>query len=583
MPIRALPPHLVNQIAAGEVVERPASVVKELVENSLDAGAGRVEVDLEAGGIRLCRVRDDGVGIPRAELALALARHATSKIESLADLEHVATLGFRGEALPSIASVARLELCSRERGADVAWSLRVSDGVLAAPEPVAHPPGTAVTVRDLFFNVPARRRFLRSERTEFDHVRDVVERIALSRESVAFRLQHNGRAVLDVPAARDPAGRALRLARICGDAFVAEALEVERAGEGLALRGWISRPTFSRPQPDLQYLFLNGRVVRDRSVTAAVRAAYRDVLYRDRWPAFVLHLELDPALVDVNAHPAKHEVRFREPSRVYDFVRRTLETALATGPAPAAAAPAPPPAGSAGPGWAPRPAALALALAAPGVQEARIHAAFQAAGAAPVAAPTGPRSFGTALAQLHGIYVLAATPEGLVIVDAHAAHERVTYERLKAQLRAGTVASQALLLPVTVGVPAAVADGLEARAAALHDLGFVLRQTGPATVSVAAVPALLADGDVADLVRSLLPSLDAQAAADDLWPVLERALANTACRASIHAHRELRREEMDRLLADMATTPRIDQCNHGRPTWTAFTLAELDRLFSRGR
>jgi DNA mismatch repair protein MutL len=583
MPIRALPPHLVNQIAAGEVVERPASVVKELVENSLDAGAGRVEVDLEAGGIRLCRVRDDGVGMPRAELALALARHATSKIESLADLEHVATLGFRGEALPSIASVARLELCSRERGADAAWCVRVTDGAIGAPEPVAHPPGTAVTVRDLFFNVPARRRFLRSERTEFDHVRDVVERIALSRESVAFRLQHNGRAVLDVPAARDPAGRALRLARIVGEAFVAEALEVERAGEGLALRGWISRPTFSRPQPDLQYLFLNGRVVRDRSITAAVRAAYRDVLYRDRWPAFVLHLEMDPALVDVNAHPAKHEVRFREPSRVYDFVRRTLETALATGPAPAATVSAPPAAVPAAPGWAPRPAALGLALAPPGVQEARVHAAFQAAGAVPLAAPAGPRSFGTALAQLHGIYVLAATPEGLVIVDAHAAHERVTYERLKAQLRAGTVASQALLLPVTVGVPAAVADALEARAAALHDLGFVLRQTGPATVSVAAVPALLADGDVADLVRSLLPSLDAQAAADDLWPVLERALANTACRASIHAHRELRREEMDRLLADMATTPRIDQCNHGRPTWTAFTLAELDRLFSRGR
>jgi DNA mismatch repair protein MutL len=457
----------------------------------------------------------------------------------------------------------------------------VTDGAIGAPEPVAHPPGTAVTARDLFFNVPARRRFLRSERTEFDHVRDIVERIALSRESVAFRLQHNGRVVLDVPAARDPAGRALRVARICGEAFVAESLEVERAGEGLALRGWISRPTFSRPQPDLQYLFLNGRVVRDRSVTAAVRAAYRDVLYRDRWPAFVLHLEMDPALVDVNAHPAKHEVRFREPSRVYDFVRRTLETALATGPVPSA--PALPAAAAADPVWAPRPAALSLPLAAPGVREARLHAAFQAPPAAPGPSAAAPRSFGTALAQLHGIYILAATPDGLVIVDGHAAHERVTYERLKAQLRAGTVASQALLLPVTVGVPAAVADGLDDRAEALRHLGFTLRQTGPDTVSVAAVPALLADGDVADLVGSLLPALGAQAAPDDLWPVLERALANTACRASIHAHRELRREEMDRLLADMAATPRIDQCNHGRPTWTAFTLAELDRLFSRGR
>jgi DNA mismatch repair protein MutL len=307
------------------------------------------------------------------------------------------------------------------------------------------------------------------------------------------------------------------------------------------------------------------------------------VLYRDRWPAFVLHLEMDPALVDVNAHPAKHEVRFREPSRVYDFVRRTLETALATGAQPAgpAAVPVASPAVPAVPGWAPRPGALALPLARPGVQEAALHAAFQAPATAPP--PATPRSFGTALAQLHGIYVLAATPDGLVIVDAHAAHERVTYERLKAQLHAGTVASQALLLPVTVGVPAAVADGLDAWADPLRDLGFALRQTGPDAVSVAAVPALLADGDVADLVRSLLPALGAEPAAEDLWPVLERALANTACRASIHARRELRREEMDRLLADMAATPRIDQCNHGRPTWTAFTLAELDRLFSRGR
>jgi DNA mismatch repair protein MutL len=593
MPIRELPPHLVNQIAAGEVVERPASVVKELLENSLDAGATRIEVELEEAGIRLCRIRDDGLGIPRDELALALARHATSKIGSLADLEQVATLGFRGEALPSIASVARLELRSRARGAAQAFAVRAGDGSLSAPEPAAHPPGTSVEVRDLFFNTPARRRFLRSERTEFDHVRDVVSRVVLSRESVAVRLTHNGRVILDVPAAATPAAAAARVAKVCGREFVDESLYVERAGEQYLLRGWCSRPTFSRPQPDLQYLFLNGRAIRDRAIAAAVRAAYRDVLYRDRWPAFVLHLDMDPALVDVNAHPAKHEVRFREPSRVYDFVRRTIEAALAEG-AGGAVAPAGTPAGAvaAGPGaggWpsrgpGPAPAAWlpGLPLASGGTGTWGMANLLQLREPAPAASP----SFGTALAQLHGIYILAATPTGLVIVDAHAAHERVTYERLKAALRAGPVASQALLLPVPVAVPPGLAEGLEAHAAELARLGFTLQRTGPDRVSVHAVPTLLADVDVGDLVQQLLAAVGAvggEATTEDLWPVLERALANVACRASVRARRSLQREEMDQLLADMAATPRIDQCNHGRPTWVAFSLGEIDRLFARGR
>jgi DNA mismatch repair protein MutL len=594
MPIRALPPHLVNQIAAGEVVERPASVVKELLENSLDAGATRIEVELEGAGVRLCRIRDDGLGIRGDELVLALARHATSKIGSLADLEQVATLGFRGEALPSIASVARLELRSRARDADQAFGVRAGDGRISAPEPVAHPPGTSVEVRDLFFNTPARRRFLRSERTEFDHVRDVVSRVVLSRESVALRLTHNGRVILDVPAAATPAAAAARVAKICGREFVAGSLYVERAGEQYVLRGWCSRPTFSRPQPDLQYLFLNGRAIRDRAIASAVRAAYRDVLYRDRWPAFVLHLDMDPALVDVNTHPAKHEVRFREPSRVYDFVRRTIETALAEGAG----------------GAVPHPAAITTGIAATGVVGGRrgtgawgsrasgpAGAAFmaglalQSLGTAyPVGvqepAPPAAPSFGTALAQLHGIYILAATPTGLVIVDAHAAHERVTYERLKAALRAGPVASQALLLPVPVAVPPGLAEGLDAHAAQLARLGFTLQRTGPDRVSVHAVPTLLADVDVGDLVQQLLAAVETvggEASTEDLWPVLERALANVACRASVKARRSLQREEMDQLLADMAATPRIDQCNHGRPTWVAFSLSEIDRLFARGR
>jgi DNA mismatch repair protein MutL len=588
MPIRELPPHLVNQIAAGEVVERPASVVKELLENSLDAGATRIEVELEEAGIRLCRIRDDGLGIPRDELALALARHATSKIGSLADLEQVATLGFRGEALPSIASVARLELRSRARDATQAFAVRAGDGSISPPEPAAHPPGTSVEVRDLFFNTPARRRFLRSERTEFDHVRDVVSRVVLSRESVAVRLTHNGRVVLDVPAAATPVAAAARVAKICGREFVDESLYVERAGEQHVLRGWCSRPTFSRPQPDLQYLFLNGRAIRDRSIASAVRAAYRDVLYRDRWPAFVLHLDMDPALVDVNAHPAKHEVRFREPSRVYDFVRRTIETALAQGAGGAMAVAG----GTAGPvaaaagagGWESRLAAPAPAPFLPGLPLAGPGLASPGQVREP-ASPAAP-AFGTALAQLHGIYILAATPTGLVIVDAHAAHERVTYERLKAALRSGPVASQALLLPVPVAVPPGLAEGLEAHATELGRLGFMLQRTGPERVSVHAVPTLLADVDVGDLVQQLLAAVGAvggEATTEDLWPVLERALANVACRASVRARRSLHREEMDQLLADMATTPRIDQCNHGRPTWVAFSLGEIDRLFARGR
>lgn len=588
MPIRELPPHLVNQIAAGEVVERPASVVKELLENSLDAGATRIDVELEEAGIRLCRIRDDGLGIPRDELALALARHATSKIGSLTDLEHVATLGFRGEALPSIASVARLELRSRSRDATQAFAVRAGDGSISPPEPAAHPPGTSVEVRDLFFNTPARRRFLRSERTEFDHVRDVVSRVVLSRESVAVRLTHNGRVILDVPAAATPAAAAARVAKVCGREFVDESLYVERAGEQYLLRGWCSRPTFSRPQPDLQYLFLNGRAIRDRAIASAVRAAYRDVLYRDRWPAFVLHLDMDPALVDVNAHPAKHEVRFREPSRVYDFVRRTIETALAQGAggavAGAGATPGPVSAAAGTGGWGSRSAVPASVAFLPGLPLAGPGMATPAGVREP--GPPVPPAFGTALAQLHGIYILAATPTGLVVVDAHAAHERVTYERLKAALRSGPVASQALLLPVPVAVPPGLAEGLEAHAAELGRLGFSLQRTGPERVSVHAVPTLLADVDVGDLVQQLLAAVGAvggEATTEDLWPVLERALANVACRASVRARRSLQRAEMDQLLADMATTPRIDQCNHGRPTWVAFSLGEIDRLFARGR
>lgn len=582
MPIRQLPPHLVNQIAAGEVVERPASVVKELLENSLDAGATRIDLDLVEAGIRLCRVRDDGVGIPRDELPIALARHATSKIASLEDLEQVATLGFRGEALPSIASVSRLSLTSRQRHAEAAWT--ISGGEEAGETaPAAHPSGTTVEVRDLFYNTPARRRFLRSERTEFAHVRSAIEGIALSRGSVALHVTHNSRPVFDLPAAPTPTALADRIGRICGAEFIGNALRVERAAAGLALHGWIARPTHARGQPDLQHVFLNGRAIRDKLVAGAVRAAYRDVLYRDRWPAYVLYLDMDPAWVDVNAHPAKHEVRFREPGAVRDFVRRAVEEALAAGDQPRAGAslpapdrgwPEPRPGPQSRPGHTP---GLALPPGAPRAGEPATD--YRAT----VASADGPPPLGFALAQLHGVYILAETADGLVVVDAHAAHERVTYERLKDQIRAGGVQSQALLLPETLVVSEAEAEQAGHHAQLLAACGFDLRRTGPDRLTVDAVPALLAGDDAAALARRLLAGLHEHTTLEELLGTLDRCLADVACHASVRANRRLSIDEMNSLLRSMERTPRSEQCNHGRPTRVALSLPELDRLFARGR
>jgi DNA mismatch repair protein MutL len=586
MPIRPLPAHLVNQIAAGEVVERPASVVKELLENSLDAGATQVEVELEEAGIRLCRIRDDGSGIPRDELSIALARHATSKIESLADLEQVATLGFRGEALPSIASVSRLTLTSRHRDASAGF---VVSGGEAAPEtvaPAAHPPGTTVEVRDLFFNTPARRRFLRSERTEFTHVRAAIESIALSRGSVAFRVRHNQRLVLELAAARSPAELAARVGEICGEEFVRHAAGVACDAAGLSLRGWVCLPTHARSHPDLQYVFLNGRAIRDKVLAGAVRAAYRDVLYRDRWPAYVLYLDMDPAWVDVNAHPAKHEVRFRDPGRVRDFVRRAIEEVIAARPGTQP--------GSV-PGWATATAggsttaALALGLPGDSPVEERRPAILRDDGepyavtAAGRDASAGIPALGFALAQLHGVYILAQSAEGLVIVDAHAAHERVTYERLKAAVRQSAVQSQALLLPVTLAVTETEAERASHHAELLGRCGFDLLRSGPGLLTVRAVPVALAADDVASFVRRLVGGLHDDFGLDELLGLLDRCLADVACHASIRANRRLTIEEMNMLLREMERTPRSEQCNHGRPTRVALSLPELDRLFARGR
>jgi DNA mismatch repair protein MutL len=587
MPIRQLPAHLVNQIAAGEVVERPASVVKELLENSLDAGATRVELELEEAGIRLCRIRDNGTGIPRDELAVALARHATSKIESLEDLEQVATLGFRGEALPSIASVSRLTLISRHRDALTGFAVTGEDAGPGPVAPAAHPPGTTVEVRDLFFNTPARRRFLRSERTEFAHVRATIESIALSRGSVALRVEHNQRVVLDLAAAQSPAELAARVGRVCGEEFVRHAIYVERDASSLTLRGWLALPTHARSQSDLQHFFLNGRAIRDKLLAGAVRAAYRDVLYRDRWPAYVLYLDMDPAWVDVNAHPAKHEVRFRDPGRVRDFVRRTVEEVVAaqgdrTDGRPTVSI------------WsqmAVGPGAGTLPLGVPGPRPGpatglgviRDSKADYALGADAQASGTGMPVLGFAIAQLHGIYILAETAEGLVVVDAHAAHERVTYERLKASIRQAAVQSQALLLPVTLSVTEAEAERAVHHGPVLERCGFDLLRTGPDRLTLRAVPVMLVGDDAEALVRRLVAGLHDDFTLDELFGLLDRCLADVACHASIRANRRLTIDEMNSLLRDMECTPRSEQCNHGRPTRVALSLSELDRLFARGR
>ncbi|MCP5138431.1 MAG: DNA mismatch repair endonuclease MutL [Chromatiales bacterium] len=578
MPIRELPAHLVNQIAAGEVVERPASVVKELLENSLDAGASRIEVELEEAGVKLCRVRDDGTGIPRDELALALARHATSKISSLEELEHVATLGFRGEALPSIASVSRLRITSRERSADSGFMLDGADcdGV----SPAAHPPGTTVEVRDLFFNTPARRRFLRSERTEFGRVREVIERIALSRSSLALRITHNHRQILDLPAAVTPAELVDRVSRVCGREFTDNAIYVQRESGGMLLRGWLVRPVHARSQPDLQYMILNGRAIRDKLLAGAVRAGYRDVLYRDRWPAFVLYLDMDPAWVDVNAHPAKQEVRFRDPGPVRDFVRRTVEAAIAE---PAAAGVGPHDFGAhAASSVVARQSPLAFAMpVSPG--RVREQLASYSRLAAPAAAEDHSAPLGYALAQLHGVYILAQNANGLVIVDAHAAHERISYERLKATVRQSSVQVQTLLVPPVLAVSEREAGQVEQHGELLERCGFLLSRVAPDRVAVRGIPALLTGVDPGMLVRELLPGLSGDLVLDDLLNVLDRVLAGSACHAAIRANRRLTIEEMNSLLRDMERTERSDQCNHGRPTLVALSMSELDQLFARGR
>lgn len=626
--IELLSPRLANQIAAGEVVERPASVIKELLENSLDSGARRIDVDVEQAGVKLLRVRDDGSGISSDDLPLALARHATSKIRDLEDLERVMSLGFRGEALASISSVARLTLTSRTRDAEQAWQVE-TEGRDMAPrvQPAAHPVGTSVEVRDLFFNTPARRKFLKAEKTEFDHLQEVIKRLALARFDVAFHLRHNGKSILSLHEAKDDAARARRVAAVCGSGFLEQALPIEVERNGLHLWGWVGLPTFSRSQADLQYFYVNGRAVRDKLVAHAVRQAYRDVLFNGRHPTFVLFFEVDPSVVDVNVHPTKHEVRFRDGRMVHDFLYGTLHRALGdVRPEDQLAAPAavagivrptgleagefgpqgemrlaanlalePPQSqpGSSAPGtgagsgyqyqYTPRPQPVLPAAESQGVY----REFFAPLPGAPAAAlPDGQEDIpplGYALAQLKGIYILAENALGLVLVDMHAAHERIMYERLKVAMASEGLSGQPLLVPESIAVSQREADCAEEHMSWFQRLGFELQRLGPESLAIRQIPALLKQAEANRLVHDVLADLMEYGTSDRIQAHLNELLGTMACHGAIRANRRLAVAEMNGLLRDMESTERSGQCNHGRPTWTQLGLDDLDKLFLRGR
>jgi len=582
--IRLLPDALVSQIAAGEVVERPASVVKELLENSLDAGAQSVTVALEQGGARRIRVTDDGGGVAPDELPLALARHATSKIATLAELERVATLGFRGEALASIASVARVAVTSRTAAAAHAWRIAAEGGPPGAVEPASHPLGTTVEVRDLYFNTPARRKFLKSEPTEAAHCADAFDRVALARPELALTLRHGERVTRHYPAAATP----VRVGAVLGEDFRRAARALAAEAPGLSVTGYLGAPAQARSGRDAQFVFVNGRFVRDRLLAHALRQAFADVLHGDRHAAYAVFVEIDPGAVDVNVHPAKTEVRFRDARAVHQFVFHAAARALA---APAGAAP--PPTATAAPvgdRLVARPQAFqpALGVAQPVAEYAamfeRARPSGTAAAAAVAAAPAeSEQPLGFALAQLHGVYILAQNRAGLVLVDMHAAHERILYEELKTALDAAGLGTQQLLIPVTFHAEPVEVAAVEEHGAALATLGFEMAVLSPTAIVVRGVPAALAGGDLPALARALLADLREYGASRVLTERRDELLATMACHGAVRAHRALTVPEMNALLRRMEETERSGQCNHGRPTWYQLSLADLDRLFLRGR
>jgi DNA mismatch repair protein MutL len=605
--IQLLPDHLVNQIAAGEVVERPASALKELLENSVDAGADTLSVDIVEGGSKLLRITDNGCGIGRDELALALSRHATSKIASLEDLQRVRTLGFRGEGLASIASVSQLMLTSREASADRAWRVEADNGTIHAPEPAALAAGTVVEVRDLYFNVPARRKFLKTAATEYAHCEDVFKRVALAEPGLGLTLTHNGKAQWRLK----PESPAERVRAVLGNEFADTMLALEETAGPLRVSGFAGSPTVSRAGRDAQFVFVNGRFVRDKVVAHAVREAYRDVLHLDRQPLYVLFIDMDPEMVDVNVHPTKTEVRFRESQPVHRFLFHSLHKALAqtrAGAQPTSAEA--PPAGDIASRYTPSYEQVRMPLAvneAPagdfygtlfgGLREQMATGApAQSAAPLPVSrlSPIRPVStlsasdddfppLGFALAQLHGVYVLAQARDGLIVVDMHAAHERVVYEKLKHALDADTMPTQPLLLPLAFPADRLDVATVEEHADKLTALGFELAVMGPNQLAVRAIPLLLHDADPVELARSVLADMREVGATRVLTDRRDALLASMACHGAVRANRSLTLPEMNALLREMEATERSGQCNHGRPTWFRLTMNELDKLFMRGQ
>ena len=598
--IKILSPQLANQIAAGEVVERPASVLKELVENSLDAGAKRIDIEIEQGGIKLIKVLDDGYGIAEAELALALSRHATSKIDDLQDLEAVSTLGFRGEALASIASVSRLALTSSAEGSTNAWKA-VSEGrdMEVDLQPAAHPRGTSVEVRDLFFNTPARRKFLRTEGTEYNRIDDSIKKLALSRMDIAFSLRHNQRAQINLHPANTQLEQEKRVADICGPAFMQQALYVDNDRTGIRLWGWMGLPTFSRSQADLQHFFVNGRCIRDKVVSHAIRQAYQDVLYHGRHPAYVLFLEIEPADVDVNVHPTKHEVRFRDSRSIHGFVYGTLNKALAqdrpqdhlqegemeTGQLPS----------SQQTEWQPNQSTLQFPSGTGQSQNASSYAPSQGTVSTPMSAYQSlyntqmPEEqgdippMGFAIAQLKGIYILAENAQGMIIVDMHAAHERITYESMKTAFDNQGLVSQPLLVPESLSVSEREAEITDKSSEIFSQLGFTVERAAAESIIVREIPAILRGSEVEGLLRDVISDLLMHGSSERIRHHINEILSTMACHGSVRANRKLTIPEMNALLRDMEATERSGQCNHGRPTWSQLTLDELDKLFLRGR
>ena len=615
--IQQLPNSLINQIAAGEVIERPASVVKEIIENAIDAGATQIDIDIEDGGGKLIRVRDNGCGIHPDDLALAFATHATSKIRNLDDLEHITTLGFRGEALPSIASVSKTTLTSRAEGESSAW--RISPHLGDAISPAAHPPGTTIEIRDLFYNTPARKKFLKSERTERQHIQQLVQNLALSHDGITIRLNNHGKPL----GVYGGEGLAARIASVLGDDLLEQALPIDARAADMHLYGWVGLPTSATNQPERQYFYINGRIIRDKIIAHAIRQAYQDMLYHGRHPVYVLYLDIAPEHIDVNAHPAKHEVRFRESRLTHDFLYSSLHHAL-RGNTPAAAPrpenPAPPPECEvpavarqqplrySGDYRLERPTTPRRALAesaayyqwAQNIAPSPVHpGGSTSTNPTPSPSPTGggeqdyaaapvnddqtEHPLGYALGQIHNIFILAQNARGLVIVDMHAAHERILYERLKAQLRARHPEVQRLLLPQSLAATPAHLDTLAQHRDWLHRLGFDLEASADESrIHINAVPSLLKHAAVAEIVGDLLHELGEYPASIAIERLQDEILSRLSCHKAVRAHDSLTIPEMNHLLRDIETTPASGQCNHGRPTWVQLTTDDLGKYFMRG-